>query len=308
MTRALRLLACAALVALPLQVAGALGAHAVWVPDMDSANCTASGSISTSEGPVPQTVSFSGSMTLRCTGLGDEAGTWSLSMSGQMSPGFCAGGQGLADVAGNGPDGSVSAGASLTQSATTLHVTATMFSNDQSVSNDELSADLVITWSSGVPCASTDTTGTITGTATITDTPAPDEVDCVAQGSEAYAPALSTTLAGIAVNGSASLTCTQPKSDDQGLWSVTWTGGADADCGVANGTLSMGGTAHNNDGTITSGSANYERVGTMIEIYGDLYATHDHGFDIWGAVTPNGNCATTAWSGSNITGDAVIAE
>jgi hypothetical protein len=304
MSRRLRTLVCLALLAVPLQAGGTLTAHAVTAPDLDSAQCTVSGSFSTQAAPVPETVAFSGTMSWSCTGVGDDAGAWNLSFTGQMSPGFCAGGQGLADVSGSGPDGNVYAGAQVSMSATTLHMEGTFSSNDPG--GDGFSVDVKLTPTSGVPCVNTVTTETMTGAASVEDLPAPDEVACTVTAAEQYAPAITAALATVAVAGtSLSFNCTGALRDDEGNWSVTWNGNLLGDYGASNGTLSMGGSAPS-DGAIT-GTANYERVGTMFDIWGTLHAKHDHSFEIWGAYAPD-QTAPSPWYGAHLTGDAAIAE
>jgi hypothetical protein len=305
MIRRLRALLCLSVLAIPLQVAHPLGAHAQ-LTDVGTVQCTAAGSITTSLGPVPQTVAFSGSLILSCTGLGDDAGTWTLTMSGQMSPGFCAGGQGLANVNGNGPDGSVSAGVEITMSATSMHIAGTFSSNDDG--GDAFKATLTATPTSGAPCVNTSTQENLNGEASITDlAPPPDLVPCTAQGLELYSPALVVApLISVAINGQLTLNCIDPVSDDAGGWSLGYGGGGIGNCGAVDGSVAISGSSPH-DGAV-SGNATYERVGTMMELVGTLTATHDHSFAVWAVLNPSGNCVTTPWSSSSISGQAAIEE
>jgi hypothetical protein len=299
--RRLRTLLCLSLLAVPLQAASALTAHADVVVDTGTVQCTANGALSTSLGPVPQTVAFTGSLTLSCVGVGDDAGTWTLTMSGQMSPGFCAGGQGLATVGGNGPDGNVGAGLRLTSSATTLHMAGTLGTND--AGGDAFKADLAMTPTSGIPCVNTVTQENLSGEASITDLPAPpDLVFCTVNGVENYAPGIGLVPTPIAVNGNANFNCTNPVSDDAGPWALNYNGTLTADCGLAEGSVAFG---FNGPDATTTGTANYERVGTMLDIVG---SSNDDTWEIWGQMAPNSNCVNGAWTVSNYTAVAAIVE
>jgi len=298
-------LLCLPIVAASLQTAAARPAHAD-VSDIDSAQCSIAGSVSTFPGPVLQAISFSGSMVLNCSvGIGDERGTWTLTMSGQVSPGFCAGGRGLANVSGNGPDGSFGGTMEIVVNATSWDVTATLDSNDPG--GDALHATLQATPTSGVPCVNASTTMNLSGQGSISDLqPPPDEVECTVSGHEAYNPGLTAALISYAVNVSWTLSCPEgTASDDIGTWTATLFGNGSGDCGEASGDLGVTGGSSPHDGAV-GGAVIYNRVGTMLEVEGDLVATHDHSTFAWLTLAPSGNCATVPWSSSSVSGAAVL--
>jgi len=296
----LRMMLCLPLLSLPLSAAGTLTAHAAAV-DAGTVECTASGSLSTNTGPVPQVVSFSAVLSLNCLGVGDDAGAWSFTMSGQMNPGFCAGGQGLANANFTGPDGSGTAGLQLASSATTLHMAGVLGSSDPG--GDDFEATLSMTPTSGIPCVNTVTSENLSGHASITDqAPPPDEVFCTTSGGEGYNPAEMLAVQSVTIAGQASLSCTNPVSDDQGQWTINYNGVATADCGLAEGTLGMNFTAPDASG---SGSIDYERVGTMLSMVGN---SADNTFAIWAQVSFSGTCVSTPFFGANYTGAAAVVE
>ncbi|HEV7679148.1 MAG TPA: hypothetical protein VGQ42_11320 [Candidatus Dormibacteraeota bacterium] len=307
MMRRIRVLLCLPLFMLSLQAATALTARAAATPDAGTVQCTAMGHITTNVGPVPQTVAFTGYLTLTCVGVVlDDAGTWQLNLSGQMSPGFCAGGQGLANVTGSGPDGGVSGGVQLAQGSASLQMGGLLSSSD--AAGDALSASLTATPDSGIPCVNSITQETLTGTASISDVPPPpDMVACTASGSENYSPPLTVApLVSYAIAGHLNLSCTNPLSDDAGSWSLDDALSGLGNCGAVNASGTVTGTAQT-DGAV-SGTLSYQRVGTMVEMTGSLNTAHAHNFALWGAVVPAGNCVTAPWSGSSVSADAVIVE
>ena len=303
--RRLRTLLCLGVLALPLQAGGLLTAQAVAI-DADHVECTASGSLTTSPGG-PQVVNFSGSLGLNCTGVGDDDGFWGLTFSGQMSPGFCAGGQGLANIGGNGPEGSVSGGIELTMSATSLHLEGTWSGKDPG--GEAFKAALTATPTSGTPCVNASTQMNLQGEASITDLqPPPDSVACSFAAQETYTPGITPTLTPNTLHGVANMPCTNPVSDDQGLWQLTYDGTITADCGLSTGTVFINGVGP--EGTAT-GSADYERVGTMLAMFGDITTgtADEHSFAVWAAVNfTAGNCVTVPWTAANVTGPAGMAE
>jgi len=222
-------------------------------------------------------------------------------MTGQMSPGFCAGGQGLATVTVNGPDGGGTSGVRLTFAGTTLTIAGVLNTSDGG--GDAFKATLQAIPTSGIPCVNTTTQETLSGEASITDLePPPDFVICTAAGDEGYTPGLLPAPQTVNVNGTANLSCTNPVSDDQGHWTVGYNGSALGDCGLAEGTLGLNFSAPDASG---SGSADYERVGTMLNIAG---TSGDNDMEIWAQVSFSGTCVTTPFFGANYTGIAGIVE
>jgi hypothetical protein len=297
-------LLCLPILAASLQTAAARPAHAD-VTDVDSAACTVTATVSTFPGPVLQAISFQGSMVLGCTGVGDEVGTWTLTMSGQVSPGFCAGGRGLANVSGSGPDGSFSGTMEIAVNASSWSIAANLSSaNDDGT--DAFQATVRATPTSGVPCVNASTTLSLAGSGTISDLQPPaEEVVCTASGNDAYNPGLTVTTADRGVTVNLLLSCTQGSAtDDIGTWTASMSGDENGDCGEGTGQASGTGSSPH-DGAV-SAAIIYNRVGTMIEVEGDLYTGHDHSLFAWLTAIPTGNCATTAWTSSSLTGAAAL--
>jgi len=306
--RRLRRVLCALLFAVPLQVGGAATSHAVGTPpDVGTVQCTASGQLRTNLGTVPQTVTFTALLSLSCSGVGDDQGAWTLSLSGQMSPGFCAGGQGLASVSGAGPDGSLSGSGNATSTATSLHLEMTW--GDSDPGGEAFKADLAMTPTSGVPCVTPQTQMNLSGSASITDlAPPPDVAACSLGGQEFYNPALGVTLTFTGINGQVGLNCSG-LSDEAGPWVLAYQGQVDADCGVAEGVLAISGGSSPHDGSVIGGALDYERVGTLWQIAGNVNTSaHDHSVAAFGGAVPMGNCVTSPWTGSNISADAAVAD
>lgn len=300
--RRLRLLISVPLLAVPLQLGAAMTAQADPL-DAGTVECSVTGALSTNAGVVPETVTFTANLAVNCAGVVlDDVGIWQMVMSGQMSPGFCAGGQGLATVTVNGPDGGGQSGVRLTLTGTTLTIAGVLNTSDGG--GDAFKASLQAIPTSGIPCVNTVTQENLSGEASITDLePPPDFVVCTGNGSEGYAPGLLPAAEIVNINGTANLTCTNPVSDDRGAWTVTYNGNALADCGLGEGMLGLGFTAPDGSG---SGSADYERVGTMLNIVG---TSGDNDLDIWAQVTDfSGTCVTTPFFGANYTGVAGIIE
>jgi hypothetical protein len=308
--RRLRVALCLPLLALALPARGAAPVAASGPPnaDLGFVQCTATGHLSTNVGITIQTVTFTATLTLSCPGVLDDAGTWSLSLSGQMSPGFCAGGEGLATVNGTGPDSGLFGNLQLAQTGS--HIQMQGGWSDSDPAGEEVQIGVEATPTSGVPCVTPQTSENLTGNATITDnTPPPDSVICALSGMENYNPGITAQLVDSAINGFANLSCVNPVSDDQGAWTLDYAGDALADCGVANGqvTITGGGSP---EGFAPSGTLSYERVGTMFVLEGDVFtaSTDDHSFAAWGAMVPGGNCVTSPWASSSTSADAGMAE
>jgi len=299
--RRLRTLVCLPLLALPLS-AGTV--HASVVPDVGHVQCTAAGAMTTRAGLTAESVQFSASLFLSCTGVGaDDAGQWFLSMSGQISPGACAGAAGLASMGGSGPDGGVSAGVALSFTSTSMTISGSLTTSDSG--GDAFHATLSVTPTSGTPCVDVDTQSNLTGEATITDQPPPpDEVFCTATGNENYDPAEMLAPASVIITGTAALTCTEPPtSDDRGAWAVDYSGAAEADCGLAEGTMGMSYSGPDASG---SGTVGYERVGTLLSIVG---TDDDNEFAIFASVNFSGTCTSTPFFGAHYsTGAATVIE
>lgn len=297
--RRLRILLGLPLLALPLSVGTV---HAATLGDVGHVECTVTGGLSTQLGQVPETVTFTATLTMSCTGVGaDENGGWFMTMSGQMSPGFCAGAKGLATASGGGPDGSYNAQLQLTFTGTSLNIAGTLGTGD--AGGDAFQASLSATPTSGVPCVNPVTQENLTGQASITDqAPPPDLVFCTASGFENYNPPELLAVQTVEITGDANLNCTNPVSDDRGSWAINYDGFATADCGLAEGTLGMTFGAPDTSG---GGDVDYERVGTMLLLSG---ASTDDNFEILANLTFSGNCATTPFLGASYTGVAAVVE
>jgi len=107
----LRLLACAVVVAAAGAAQGVRPASAALVPDPDTAYCAPTFVQGTATYTPPMTsapLTRAESMTVQaqCTGAGDEAGTYSLTLSGTTT-GDCGGGIGSGTVTGSTPEGTM---------------------------------------------------------------------------------------------------------------------------------------------------------------------------------------------------------
>jgi hypothetical protein len=297
--RRLRTLICLPLLALPLSVGTA---HASVMPDVGHVQCTAAGTMQTRAGLTAESVQFTASLVLNCTGVAaDDVGQWLMSMSGQISPGACAGAAGLATMSGSGPDGGFNAGVDLSFTATTMTITGTLGTSDGG--GDAFHATLTVTPTSGTPCVDVNTQSNLTGEASITDQPPPpDEVFCTAGGNENYTPAEMLAVQTVTIAGQANMSCTQPVSDDRGSWTIGYNGAATADCGLAEGTLNMTFAAPDTSG---NGSLDYERVGTLLQMVGN---SADNTFAIWANVSFSGTCVTTPFFGASYTGAGAVVE
>jgi len=300
--RRLRTLICLPLLALPLSAAGAATAHADSLGDVGHVQCTAQGSMQTSAGLTAESVRFTASLILNCTGVGvDDNGQWSMSLSGQISPGACAGAEGLATVSGSGPDGGFNAGVNLSFDTASVTIAGTLNTGD--AGGDAFNANLAVTPTSGTPCVDVNTQANLNGQASITDQqPPPDLVFCTASGGENYNPAEMLAVQSVTIAGTADMTCTNPVSDDRGAWVINYNGVATADCGLAEGTLAMTYAAPDGSG---GGDLDYERVGTLLQLVGN---STDNTFAIWANVTFSGTCATTPFFGANYTGPGAVVE
>jgi hypothetical protein len=300
--RRLRTLICLPLLALPLSAAGTLTAHAESLGDVGHVQCTAQGSMQTSAGLTAESVRFTASLILNCTGVGaDDNGQWVMSLSGQLSPGACAGAEGLATVSGSGPDGSFSAGVNLSFDTASVTISGTLGTGD--AGGDAFNANLVVAPTSGTPCVDVNTQESLTGQASITDQPPPpDLVFCTANGGENYNPGEALAVQSVAVAGTANLNCTNPVSDDRGAWAINYNGTASADCGLAEGTLAMAYAAPDGSG---GGDIDYERVGTLLQMVGN---STDNTFAIWANLSFSGTCATTPFFGAAYSGPAAVVE
>jgi hypothetical protein len=191
----------------------------------------------------------------------------------------------------------------ITASAASMHIAGTLGTSDRG--GDGFQATLSMSPVSGVPCVNAVTRENLNGQASITDLPAPpDFVLCTGNGFEQYAPGLTLVPAPDTVNGQANLSCTNPVSDDAGAWAVNYFGTIEAECGFAEGTLGFNFGAPDGSG---SGSADYERVGTMLDIVAD---SNDNTMEIWGSINAadGAGCATSSWVVSHYSAAATIVE
>jgi hypothetical protein len=305
--RGIRVALCASLLAIPLQAAGPLTAHAS-APDNDTVACVASGYLTTTPASV-DLEDFVIWLTLSCTGSGDDQGSWSVYLHGQMSPGFCAGGEGLANVSGSGPDGSLYGNVQLAMGATSLQIAGAW--SDSDPAGEAFQATLTATSTSGIPCTSQNTTENLNGDAAIADqSPPPDFVGCTFVGAENYTPGITAGLAPHQLDATASMNCQNPASDDKGNWQLNYSGIVTADCALSMSTGYLAITGGGGPEGAPGGKLSYERVGTMVYMSGEVDTTNDaHAIAVWGAWRPGlGNCATIPVQGGGITGTAGMQE